>query len=119
MPLDPAPEIWVTDTTFRDGQQSRAPYSVGQIVWLYDALHRLGGPMGIIRQSEFFLYAAGLLMWMQKHRPELAEGLGKRDERLARILELVMREYDDGRVTALADEEVHRLVDEAFGVGVA
>ncbi|GAB4332181.1 MAG: 2-isopropylmalate synthase [Dehalococcoidia bacterium] len=62
--------------------------------------------------------AAGLLMWMQKHRPELADGLRKRDERLARILELVMREYDDGRVTALADEEVHRLVDEAFGVGV-
>jgi hypothetical protein len=30
-----------------------------------------------------------------------------------------MREYDDGRVTSLADEEVHRLVDEAFaGVGV-
>lgn len=26
--LDPAPEIWITDTTFRDGQQSRAPYTV-------------------------------------------------------------------------------------------
>ena len=22
-------EIWITDTTFRDGQQSRAPYSTG------------------------------------------------------------------------------------------
>ena len=25
-------EIWITDTTFRDGQQSRAPYSTEQIV---------------------------------------------------------------------------------------
>lgn len=29
-------EIWITDTTFRDGQQSRAPYSTEQIVTLYD-----------------------------------------------------------------------------------
>jgi len=56
VPLDPPGEIWITDTTFRDGQQSRAPYSVEQIVELYTLLHRLGGPKGMIRQSEFFLY---------------------------------------------------------------
>jgi len=50
-------EIWITDTTFRDGQQSRAPYTTEQIVTIYDYLHRLGGPKGIIRQSEFFLYS--------------------------------------------------------------
>ena len=50
-------EIWITDTTFRDGQQSRAPYSTEQIVTIYDYLHRLGGPNGKIRQSEFFLYS--------------------------------------------------------------
>ncbi len=50
-------EIWITDTTFRDGQQSRAPYTSDQIVTIYDYLHRLGGPQGIIRQSEFFLYS--------------------------------------------------------------
>ncbi len=50
-------EIWITDTTFRDGQQSRAPYSTEQIVKIYDYLHRLGGPNGMIRQSEFFLYS--------------------------------------------------------------
>ncbi len=49
--------IFITDTTFRDGQQSRAPYSTEQIVRLYDYLHQLGGPNGIIRQSEFFLYS--------------------------------------------------------------
>lgn len=50
-------EIWITDTTFRDGQQSRAPYTPEQIVTIYDYLHRLGGPKGLIRQSEFFLYS--------------------------------------------------------------
>ncbi|MDE6957088.1 MAG: 2-isopropylmalate synthase [Lachnospiraceae bacterium] len=50
-------EIWITDTTFRDGQQSRAPYTTEQIVTIYDYLHRLGGPKGKIKQSEFFLYS--------------------------------------------------------------
>ncbi|MDR2042953.1 MAG: 2-isopropylmalate synthase [Clostridium sp.] len=50
-------EIWITDTTFRDGQQSRAPYTTEQIVSIYDELHRLGGPNGMIRASEFFLYS--------------------------------------------------------------
>ena len=50
-------EIYITDTTFRDGQQSRAPYTTEQIVSIYDYLHRLGGPKGKIRQSEFFLYS--------------------------------------------------------------
>ena len=49
--------IWITDTTFRDGQQSRAPYTTEQIVTIYDYLHRLGGPNGMIRASEFFLYS--------------------------------------------------------------
>lgn len=50
-------EIWITDTTFRDGQQSRAPYSTEQIVTIYDKFHKLGGPKGKIRQCEFFLYS--------------------------------------------------------------
>lgn len=58
VPLDPAPEIWITDTTFRDGQQSRAPYTPRQILDLFRLLGRLGGPGGLIRQSEFFLYSA-------------------------------------------------------------
>ncbi len=50
-------DIWITDTTFRDGQQSRAPYSTEQIVTIFDYLHRLGGPKGMIKASEFFLYS--------------------------------------------------------------
>lgn len=56
VPLCMPEEIWITDTTFRDGQQSRAPYTTSQIVDMYKMLHRLGGPNGIIRQSEFFVY---------------------------------------------------------------
>ena len=48
-------EIFITDTTFRDGQQSRAPYTTQQMVEIYKMLHRLGGPKGIIRQTEFFV----------------------------------------------------------------
>ena len=49
-------QIWITDTTFRDGQQSRAPYTTEQIVTIYDYMHKLGGPKGKIRACEFFLY---------------------------------------------------------------
>ncbi len=56
-PIDPPDEIWITDTTFRDGQQSRAPYTPEQIVTLFKLLSKLGGPKGKIRQCEFFLYS--------------------------------------------------------------
>jgi len=56
VPLSPAPELWITDTTFRDGQQAREPYTVEQIVHIVDLLHALDGETGLIRQSEFFLY---------------------------------------------------------------
>ena len=57
VPIDMPQEIWITDTTFRDGQQSREPYTTEQIVKIYKKLHQLGGPKGIIRQTEFFLYS--------------------------------------------------------------
>lgn len=57
VPMGMPANIWITDTTFRDGQQSRAPYTAQQIVDLYKMLARLGGPNGIIRQTEFFIYS--------------------------------------------------------------
>ncbi len=57
VPIHMPDTIWLTDTTFRDGQQSRTPYTLEQIVQLFTFLHRLGGPKGLIRQSEFFLYS--------------------------------------------------------------
>ena len=58
---EPAPmarpaSIWITDTTFRDGQQARAPYTLEQIVHLYDLLASMGGP--VLRQTELFAYTS-------------------------------------------------------------
>ena len=57
VPINMPKNIWITDTTFRDGQQSVEPYSVEQIVQLFKYLSRLSGPNGIIRQTEFFVYS--------------------------------------------------------------
>lgn len=56
-PMNPAPAIWITDTTFRDGQQARPPYTIEQIVDIYRLLGKLDGGSGLIRASEFFLYS--------------------------------------------------------------
>lgn len=57
VPIGMPEDIWITDTSFRDGQQSVEPYSVKQIVDLYKLMSKLGGPYGIIRQTEFFVYS--------------------------------------------------------------
>ncbi len=66
VPMGMPEEIWITDTSLRDGQQSVEPYSVKQIVDLYKLMSKLGGPYGIIRQTEFFVYS-------QKDRKALEE----------------------------------------------
>lgn len=73
VPLDVPADIWITDTTFRDGQQSRPPYTPEQIAHIYDLLHKLGGKNGLIRQTEFFIYS-------EKDREALAlcQGKGRR-----------------------------------------
>ena len=53
----PADPMFITDTTFRDGQQVRPPYTVKQIARIYDLLHKLGGKSGLIQASEFFMYS--------------------------------------------------------------
>ena len=57
VPMSMPDDIWITDTTFRDGQQSRAPFTSAQILRLFDMMHELGGPHGVVRQSEFFVYS--------------------------------------------------------------
>ncbi len=57
VPMSMPEEIWITDTSLRDGQQSVEPYTVQQIVDLYKLMSKLGGPYGIIRQTEFFVYS--------------------------------------------------------------
>ena len=43
VPMNPPEHIWMTDTTFRDGQQAFPPFTVDQISHLFDLMHRLGG----------------------------------------------------------------------------
>ncbi len=73
LPVSQAREIFITDTTFRDGQQARPPYTVEQIVNIFQLLSKLGGPNGVIRQSEFFLYSK-----KDKEAVEKCQALGLR-----------------------------------------
>ena len=57
VPQNMPEDIFITDTTFRDGQQSRTPYTTEQMIHLYKLLHKLGGNNGMIRQTEFFVYS--------------------------------------------------------------
>ncbi len=57
IPYDTPERIWITDTTFRDGQQARPPYTPEQILRIYDLLHEIDSDTGLIHQCEFFLYS--------------------------------------------------------------
>lgn len=57
VPMQTPKDVWITDTSFRDGQQARPPYEVEHILQLFKYLNQLGGPNGMIRQTEFFLYS--------------------------------------------------------------
>ncbi len=57
VPFEIPDKIWLTDTTFRDGQQARPPYTPEQILRIYDFLHEIDAGTGLIRQCEFFLYS--------------------------------------------------------------
>jgi len=112
VPLDPAPAIWITDTTFRDGQQSRAPYTPEQIADLYALLARLGGPNGMIRQSEFFLYsekdrrAVELCLEQGRRHPEITGWIRASldDYRLVRAAGL----RETGILASISDYHVFR-----------
>jgi len=49
-------ELFITDTTFRDGQQSFRALSAGDALKIFDGLVRLDNSSGRISRSEFFLY---------------------------------------------------------------
>ena len=71
VPLEIPDNIWITDTTFRDGQQARPPYTPEQILRIFDFLHEIDGGTGLIRQCEFFLYSA-----RDREAVELCQGRG-------------------------------------------
>jgi isopropylmalate/homocitrate/citramalate synthase len=70
LPMNIHDNIWITDTSFRDGQQSMTSMDSGQMVKLFDLLHELDNGSGIIKQTEFFLYS-------QKDRKAVEECMKK------------------------------------------
>lgn len=108
--IDPPDDIYITDTTFRDGQQSRPPFTVRQIEDLYEMMHRLGGPNGIIRQSEFFLYtekdrdAVGKCLEKGYKYPEITGWIRANKDDLQLVKDLGLRET--GILTSASDYHI-------------
>ncbi|MBA4418115.1 MAG: histone-lysine N-methyltransferase [Syntrophus sp. (in: bacteria)] len=108
--IDPPEEIYITDTTFRDGQQSRPPFTIAQIEDLYDLLHRLSGPNGVIRQSEFFLYTDKDREAMERCRdkgyryPEITGWIRANKNDLQIVKELGLKET--GILTSVSDYHI-------------
>ena len=109
---EPARDPHITDTTFRDGQQARAPYAPQEIVRLFDLLHRLGGEAGLVRQSEFFLYSARDRQAVEAcqdrgHRfPEVTAWIRARPEDFALVKAAGVRET--GILTSCSDYHIYR-----------
>ncbi len=110
VPMDPPDEIWLTDTTFRDGQQARPPFTVKQIVDVYTMLHRLGGPNGMIRMSEFFLYsdahkkAVTACLEQGFRYPEITGWIRARKEDFKLVRQMGLRET--GILTSVSDYHI-------------
>ena len=110
VPIEPASEFLITDTTFRDGQQARPPYTVAQMVRLYDMLSRLGGPNGVIRASEFFLYsekdkeAVRQCMELGHRYPEVTGWIRANKEDFKLVKELGLKET--GILTSASDYHI-------------
>ncbi|MBE1447110.1 2-isopropylmalate synthase [Paenibacillus sp. OAS669] len=104
-------DIFITDTTFRDGQQARPPYTVEQIVTLFDYLHRLSGDNGVIRQSEFFLYSekdreAAYRCMEKGHRfPEVTAWIRAVKKDFALVKDMGIKET--GILTSISDYHIY------------
>jgi isopropylmalate/homocitrate/citramalate synthase len=108
--IDPPAEIFITDTTFRDGQQARPPYTVEQIVTLYEMLHKLGGANGVIRQAEFFLYsdkdkeAVGRCLERNYRYPEITGWIRASKEDFKLVKEMGLKET--GILSSVSDYHI-------------
>ncbi len=105
-------QIYITDTTFRDGQQARAPYTPEQIAHLFTLMSRLGGPKGIIRQAEFFLYterdrkAVELCMERGHDFPEITGWIRANAKDFELVKTIGLRET--GILTSASDYHIYR-----------
>ncbi|EOD00739.1 hypothetical protein [Caldisalinibacter kiritimatiensis] len=97
-PMDLPESIWVTDTTFRDGQQSLSSFTVEQTVTLYDYLNKLDNNSGVIKQTEFFLYtekdrlAVQACMDREYKYPEITSWIRAKKEDLKLVKDMGIKE---------------------------
>ncbi|MGB9762347.1 MAG: triose-phosphate isomerase [Caldimicrobium thiodismutans] len=111
IPPQPAKNFYITDTTFRDGQQARTPYTPEQIEQIYKFLHRLSGPKGIIRKTEFFLYTAKDREALERclalgyQYPEITGWIRARKEDLKLVKEMGLKET--GMLTSCSDYHIY------------
>lgn len=109
--MDIPEDIFITDTTFRDGQQARPPYTVQQIVEIFKMLHKLTGESGVIRQSEFFLYsdkdkeAVRKCMELDYRYPEITAWVRANKEDLKLVKEMGIKET--GVLTSVSDYHIY------------
>lgn len=98
VPMNLPKNIYITDTSFRDGQQARSPYTVKQICDLYALLHKLDNGSGIIRQTEFFLYSKKDQEEVEKCRelgyefPQITSWIRAKKEDFALVKEMGLKE---------------------------
>ena len=110
IPPMPAELFRLSDTTFRDGQQARPPFTVQQIVDLFDLLHRLSGPNGVVRQTEFFLYSDRDREAVERCRergyrfPEITGWIRANRKDLKRVQEMGLKET--GILTSVSDYHI-------------
>lgn len=96
VPMEVPNEIWLSDTTFRDGQQAREPYTIEQYVKIYEYLHRISGPRRKVDFTECFLYTA-----RDKRAIEELRGLGLDNPRVTgwiRASEEDLKEVKEARL---------------------
>ncbi len=104
-------EIFITDTTFRDGQQARPPYTPEQIATIYEYFHKLGGPNGVIRKCEFFLYSEkdkkAVEMCLEKNfeYPQITGWIRANPEDFKLVKEMGLKET--GILTSVSDYHIY------------
>jgi isopropylmalate/homocitrate/citramalate synthase len=112
VPVDPPEEIFITCTTFRDGQQARTPYTVQQIVDLYEMESRLSGANGVIRQAEFFLYterdrqAVERVLALGRRYPEVTSWIRANTQDLKLVKDLSL--HETGILTSISDYHIFK-----------
>lgn len=112
VPMSMPEDIWITDTSFRDGQQSVNPYTPEQIEHLFKLMSRLGGPYGLIRQTEFFIYSKRDLEAIERcmalglRFPEITTWIRANREDFKRVRELGIRET--GMLVSCSDYHIFK-----------